>query len=168
MQSRQETLDLAAPVGKVSPAFELKGRLQSLTRLRLLTADPAAIRAHLERLAREMPDAVRGMPVVLEAGFAVDVPAVCAELRAAGLQLLAVTEGPLAEAARKGGLAVLPDEGAPRAKAPAAAARKGTRIVDQPVRSGQQVYAEGADLVVTAAVSAGAELIADGCVHAYG
>ena len=37
-----------------------------------------------------------------------------------------------------------------------------------PVRSGQRVYARGRDLVVTAMVGAGAELIADGCVHVYG
>ncbi|HET6603385.1 MAG TPA: septum site-determining protein MinC [Xanthomonadaceae bacterium] len=38
----------------------------------------------------------------------------------------------------------------------------------QPVRSGQQVYAHGRDLIVTATVGAGAEVIADGCVHVYG
>ncbi len=38
----------------------------------------------------------------------------------------------------------------------------------QPVRSGQRVYARHRDLVVTAAVGAGAEVMADGCVHVYG
>jgi septum site-determining protein MinC len=38
----------------------------------------------------------------------------------------------------------------------------------QPVRSGQRVYARNRDLVVTAAVGAGAEVMADGCVHVYG
>lgn len=38
----------------------------------------------------------------------------------------------------------------------------------QPVRSGQRVYARHSDLVVTATVGAGAEVIADGCVHVYG
>jgi septum site-determining protein MinC len=36
------------------------------------------------------------------------------------------------------------------------------------VRSGQQIYAEGANLIVTQPVSPGAEVIADGCVHVYG
>lgn len=40
-------------------------------------------------------------------------------------------------------------------------------IHDRPVRSGQQVYAQGRDLVVTAAVGAGAEVIADGSLHIY-
>ena len=37
-----------------------------------------------------------------------------------------------------------------------------------PVRSGQQVYAQGRDLTVCAAVGAGAEVMADGSVHVYG
>jgi len=36
------------------------------------------------------------------------------------------------------------------------------------VRSGQRVYARGADLIVTATVNPGAEVIADGNVHVYG
>ena len=42
-----------------------------------------------------------------------------------------------------------------------------TVIVDKPLRSGQQVYAKGADLVVMAAVNNGAEVIADGSIHIY-
>jgi septum site-determining protein MinC len=38
----------------------------------------------------------------------------------------------------------------------------------QPVRSGQRVYARNRDLIVTAMVAAGAEAMADGCVHIYG
>jgi len=38
----------------------------------------------------------------------------------------------------------------------------------QPVRSGQRVYARNRDLVVTTVVGAGAEVMADGCVHVYG
>jgi septum site-determining protein MinC len=53
-----------------------------------------------------------------------------------------------------------------RSATPAAAAK--TRLVTQPVRSGTQIYARGADLVVTAAVGAGAEIIADGNIHVYG
>lgn len=42
-----------------------------------------------------------------------------------------------------------------------------TRVIDRPLRSGQQVYARGGDLVVLAAVNAGAEVIADGSIHIY-
>ncbi len=41
-------------------------------------------------------------------------------------------------------------------------------LVTEPVRSGQRVYAQGADLIVTATVNPGAEVIADGNVHVYG
>jgi len=43
-----------------------------------------------------------------------------------------------------------------------------TRLVTQPVRSGTQIYARGADLVVIAEVSPGAEIMADGNIHVYG
>jgi septum site-determining protein MinC len=42
-----------------------------------------------------------------------------------------------------------------------------SRLITQPVRSGTQIYARGADLVVTAPVSAGAEIMADGNIHVY-
>lgn len=42
-----------------------------------------------------------------------------------------------------------------------------TMVVDKPLRSGQQVYAKGGDLVVLAVVSHGAEVIADGSIHIY-
>ncbi|MCX8517831.1 MAG: septum site-determining protein MinC [Rhodoferax sp.] len=42
-----------------------------------------------------------------------------------------------------------------------------TMLIDRPVRSGQKVYAKGADLVVLAMVNQGAELVADGNIHVY-
>lgn len=45
---------------------------------------------------------------------------------------------------------------------------KPAKVISRPVRSGQQVYAEGSDLVITASVSEGAELLADGNIHVYG
>lgn len=43
----------------------------------------------------------------------------------------------------------------------------GTLVVDKPLRSGQKVYARGADLVVLAPVNPGAEVVADGNIHVY-
>jgi septum site-determining protein MinC len=39
---------------------------------------------------------------------------------------------------------------------------------DKPVRSGQQIYARGRDLILTTLVGNGAEVIADGSIHVYG
>jgi septum site-determining protein MinC len=41
-------------------------------------------------------------------------------------------------------------------------------LVTEPVRSGQQIFADRGDLVVVASVSPGAELIARGNIHVYG
>lgn len=83
------------------------------------------------------------------------------------------------EAGRAAGLIPLPPEsGNARAAASAPAAqpaatptpvveKRKTLIIDQPVRSGQQVYARDADLIVMALVSQGAEVIADGNIHVY-
>lgn len=43
-----------------------------------------------------------------------------------------------------------------------------TKLVTQPVRSGQQIYAQGADLIIMSQVSEGAEVLADGHIHVYG
>lgn len=40
-------------------------------------------------------------------------------------------------------------------------------IIDTPVRAGQQIYARGTDLIITAMVNNGAEIIADGSIHVY-
>ena len=42
-----------------------------------------------------------------------------------------------------------------------------TLVINRPLRSGQQAYARGGDLVVLAAVNPGAEVIADGSIHIY-
>ena len=56
----------------------------------------------------------------------------------------------------------------PTAEAPPRLARAaGTLLVDQATRSGQQVFADGGDLVCLASVSPGADVIASGHVHVY-
>ena len=43
----------------------------------------------------------------------------------------------------------------------------GAMVIDKPLRSGQQVYARGRDLIVMAMVNPGSEVIADGHIHVY-
>jgi septum site-determining protein MinC len=182
-------------------ALEFKGRMLSVSRLRVLLPDPLAVEEQIRDFARQMPPAMQGMPVVIEAEQPLELGGILAALKAAGLQPLGVTEGPLSESARAWGLAVLPPESgrgralpvrsetAAEAVPPAAAAaapspgpaasavaaapaapagRKSTRIVTEPVRSGQQIYAADSDLIVMNLVGQGAEVVADGCVHVYG
>jgi septum site-determining protein MinC len=59
-----------------------------------------------------------------------------------------------------------PAEAASAQILPTPAAAK-SRLITQPVRSGTQIYARGTDLVVTAPVSPGAEIMSDGNIHVY-
>src|SRR3954468_21997216 len=60
----------------------------------------------------------------------------------------------------------------PAATPQAAPQSEGVAVIglvhDKPVRSGQQVYARGRDLILTKLVANGAEVIADGSIHVYG
>jgi septum site-determining protein MinC len=49
----------------------------------------------------------------------------------------------------------------------AEAAPQTALVIDKPLRSGQQIYARGRDLVVLSMVNPGAEVIADGHIHVY-
>ena len=64
-----------------------------------------------------------------------------------------------------------PPEAAPVATQPVQTAQPiapaTTMVIDRPLRSGQQVYARNADLVVLAMVNPGAEVAADGNIHVY-
>lgn len=93
----------------------------------------------------------------------------------AGLPTYAVSDRPAAVTAARAATAsppaVVETAAAPPAELAAAPAplvtRTPTQFVNRPLRSGQQVYARGGDLVVLAAVNAGAEVIADGSIHIY-
>jgi septum site-determining protein MinC len=121
-----------------------------------------------------------------EAAGDIDFAALRSLLARHQTQPIAVRGGNAAQhaAARAAGLSVaaMPSAAAPRPPAPPAEApaseapqivrevqvpANGTLLIDKPLRSGQQVYARGGDVVVTAVVSFGAEVIADGNVHVY-
>lgn len=51
--------------------------------------------------------------------------------------------------------------------APQTLPEPGALVIERPLRSGQQAYARGRDLVVLAMVNPGAEVIADGHIHVY-
>lgn len=59
-----------------------------------------------------------------------------------------------------------PAPAAPAAPAPAPLPVS-TMVIDTPVRAGQRIYARGGDLIITAVVNNGAEIIADGSIHVY-
>jgi septum site-determining protein MinC len=90
-----------------------------------------------------------------------------AAIRAAGLFLDDGASGDRARDAAPAAAPAAPPQSAAAPSVAAAAAPSAAMIVDTPVRAGQRIYARGTDLVITAAVNNGAEIIADGSIHVY-
>ena len=108
--------------------------------------------------------AVRGAPAALH--DAIRAHDLFLDDGASGLQAGSREREPAAAAAAEAAVPVTAPAPAP-VPAPAAAAPSQAMIVDTPVRAGQRIYARGTDLIVTAVVNNGAELIADGSIHVY-
>lgn len=77
-------------------------------------------------------------------------------------------ELPLASDAEDTSVDIAEDRAEKIVETVAVASHRPSKVVTKPVRSGQQVYAEGADLILMAPVSEGAEVLADGHIHVYG
>ncbi len=176
-------------------SFDLKSASLPVVAVVLKTTDAAQFAADLAERVADAPGFFDNDPVLIdlaavrESEAPIDFAAIVAELRSRSTLPVAVRGGNPAQmdAARAAGLAVAPDAPPARAEAPAPEVREvirevvrevevfrevpmpgpGTVVVDKPLRSGQQVYARGADLVVMAVVSFGAEVIADGNIHVY-
>ena len=174
-------------------SFDLKSASLPVVAVVLKSTDAAQFAADLAGRVADAPGFFDNDPVLIDlaavkdAEAPIDFAAIVAALRSHSTLPVAVRGGSPAqmEAARAAGLAAAPDaapERAQPASATAAAevrevevevvrevpvAGPGTVVVDKPLRSGQQVYARGADLVVMAMVSFGAEVIADGNIHVY-
>jgi septum site-determining protein MinC len=76
---------------------------------------------------------------------------------------------PVLQSAQPAPAAPEPEPAPGPAPAPARADSNAPALIHtQTVRSGQRVYARNRDLIVNAGVGAGAEVMADGCLHVYG
>lgn len=167
--------------------FELKGSMLALTILELTANDPDRLNVQLAEKVEQAPQFFQDAPIILaldkypEGAQPLDLAGLLSICRQHGLRALAVrTESPEhIAAANLLDIAVLAPSNArerPLAITPAAAQvvepvepeLMPAKIITQPVRSGQQIYAKNSDLIVLAAVSAGAELLADGNIHVYG
>ncbi len=162
-------------------AFQLKGSLLTLTVLQLLKTDMPSIQAQFLSLVKQTPDLFQRMPIVIDLSkiatdaTPIDFTTIYSMLRQHGLIPVGVRGGSVEHqaAASAEGLPILPNA---RNEQPDlnqlnqnnnVEATK-AKLVTLPVRSGQQVYAKNADLIVLNAVSPGAEILADGNIHVYG
>ncbi|WP_432698498.1 septum site-determining protein MinC [Marinobacterium sp. YM272] len=176
-----------------TPLFQFKNSRVSLNELVLLDYDESRLKADLASHAARLPSLFRQMPVVLNfERLPADKPlppldellAVCreSELNPIGirgssrydealcLSLGLSCFGGAARAERVVEEPVEEKKAEPAADPNDTAEEVGskTRILTAPVRSGQQVYVQGGDLIVLSSVGAGAEVMADGNIHIYG
>jgi septum site-determining protein minC len=173
----------------MKPAFEIKSARTDALAVYLHNADAAALDAALAKCAAQYREL--NLPLILDMQdfrpAEADLPAVLAVFRRHRLPVAALrhSDEVWAATAADNGLPFTPpgkerpvpletaDAGTVAeitgeiASETAKQAGHPTVLVTEPVRTGQQVYAENADLIVTGTVSEGAELIADGNIHIY-
>lgn len=172
-----------------APVFQLKGSMLAITVMELSHYAVERLDQQLAEKVALAPNFFSNTPLILaldklpESTEALDLAALIAVCRKHGLRTLAVRTNREADiaAADSLDLPVLPPSGArervvdptagqveKKPEKPPEPEYKPTKIITSPVRGGQQVYAHGGDLIVLAAVSSGAELLADGNIHVYG
>lgn len=177
-----------------APVFQLKGSMLAITVLELARNNLDGLDRQLAAKVAQAPNFFSNTPLVLALDKlpanegAVDLPGLMRVCRQHGLRTLAIRASRIEDiaAAIAIDLPVLPPSGArerpvePEVEVkkpepapappppPAEPAVRPTKIITSPVRGGQQIYAQGGDLVVVSAVSPGAELLADGNIHVYG
>ncbi|MBC3387143.1 MULTISPECIES: septum site-determining protein MinC [unclassified Pseudomonas] len=171
------------------PVFQLKGSMLAITVLELARNDLESLDRQLAAKVAQAPNFFSNAPLVLAldklpAGEgSVDLPGLMRVCRQHGLRTLAIRASRIEDiaAAIAVDIPVLPPSGARERvlelnpveakkipEKPLEPSVKPTRVITSPVRGGQQIYAQGGDLVIVSSVSPGAELLADGNIHVYG
>ena len=178
--------------GNAPATFEIKSANLPLVALLLKSADLTLFRQELQQRYGDMPAFFDNDPLLIDLSLlpenvaTVDFAALVNALRPHSLLPIAVRGGraELIGQAQAAGLVLATDAiiqrtaaaatpspastaAAPAAKAAAPVAPTSAMVIDKPLRSGQQVYARGRDLIVMAMVNPGAEVIADGHIHVY-
>jgi septum site-determining protein MinC len=178
--------------GNAPATFEIKSANLPLVALLLKSADLTLFRQELQQRYGDMPAFFDNDPLLIDLSLlpenvaTVDFAALVNTLRPHSLLPIAVRGGraELIGQAQAAGLVLATDAiiqrtaaaatpspastaAAPAAKAAAPVAPTSAMVIDKPLRSGQQVYARGRDLIVMAVVNPGAEVIADGHIHVY-
>jgi septum site-determining protein MinC len=166
--------------------LELKGSLFPLSVVSCPDLSVTALQSQLSQKVAQAPAFFYQAPIILNLTDCQQTPDFAAikqlfsELK---LVLVGVcgANSALKQQAQQAGLAALQLGKESKSPAPTAAPAKSqatparsvsvaidSKIIEHTVRSGQQIYAKGSDLIVKGTVGAGAEVIADGNIHIYG
>ena len=168
-----------------TPVFEIKSADLPLVAFQLKSLDLQAVAHALSSQLAETPGFFDEDPALIDldslatSDGVIDFSALVTLLRQHKLHPVAIktSQASWLEAAKTAGLVQADDarirRPMPAAPTPAAApvvappALADAMVLDKPLRSGQQVYAKGRDLIVLAMVNPGAEVLADGHIHVY-
>ena len=181
-----------ALAGRTPATFEIKSANLPLVALLLKSSDLPSLAQELQGRFGDIPEFFDNDPLVIDLGLVgeaeIDFPRLVQLLRRYRVVPVAAKGGTPRQMAQalEAGLASGNEVVMPRESAPAPALPPGEReeqpvaaapaplpqpasalVIDRPLRSGQQVYARGRDVVVLAMVNPGAEVIADGNIHVY-
>ena len=195
MDGQGDGMSSATRAASAPPAhpysLQLRGGAYTLLVLRMVDPKDQAFYSWLADKVMQAPNFFRHAPVVIDLQDLADAPPfniaeLGRRLRQHWLVPIGVQNGTKEQnkAAVNAGLSLFPEgrdaplkvDSPPVASRPAsddsdkleAIDEAHSRLITQPVRSGQQVYAHQGDLVVLASISPGAELLADGHIHVYG
>jgi septum site-determining protein MinC len=186
-------LSLKDAIDTPRPVIDIRYGEVGLVQVRIRTTDPGAILGELTGRVTAAPHFFRRTAVCLDLSALEKMPEV-AEIRAVieavrrvGMLSVGLAGDSVELEAVSGALnlpilssfrtptrpapVLEPAQPAPSTPEPAPAPAESsfsTLIHNQPVRSGQRIYARNRDLIVTTGVAAGAEVMADGCLHIYG
>lgn len=165
--------------------LEIKGEMTLVAVLQLASADMAAIRQGLQQKCDSLPQLFAHSPLIVDASQLGDA---CQELDMFRLRTVIQEMGFIpvgirnmpeecTDAAVQAGWAILRAgrTGSPPARTERQQEREveeapanSVKVIERPVRSGQQVYFPDGSVVVLQHTSAGSEILAGGSVHVYG
>ncbi|SET79467.1 septum site-determining protein MinC [Paracoccus homiensis] len=186
MQSQQVQQNPAKRVTTLKP-FEIRGRFFTAVAVHLTGPADAAFYQALDTQIGQTPQFFDSAPIVLDlqnaAGFgsSEEMGLLVAQMRSRNLLVFGIQHGTDQQMQAARGAGLIPMSGGkdkpldrqrpPRAQAETPAQKApepASRLITEPVRSGQTIFADRGDLVVVGPVSSGAELIASGNIHVYG
>lgn len=176
-------------------SFDIKGGVYPFTTLRLLNNDLQSFQTDLQQRISQAPSFFSNAPVIIDVSLLAqdnisidlsELALICKNHKIIPVALkggspehrrIALVNGiaSLSASTETQPKNATNTSEQPPAKKPQIATPRETRqqyhaakLITEPVRSGQQIYAANTDLIVTASVSHGAELLADGNIHVYG
>lgn len=169
----------------MTQAVQFKGSMFTLTILQILSDDVAIIDLQVRENLEKAPKFFAHAPVILdltEVNVSPDIlDKIIYRMRSNDLLPVGIitSDATMQHHGIVKGLAIFPKskqtsaikidkQAEPEKPKKMPATLEQAKVILQPVRSGQQIYAKNTDLIILNSVSPGAEVIADGNIHIYG